>query len=310
MPYSAVNKDPDGVADYSLDYSGDLGGASAADTIATSTWTVPDGITQNSESHTTKTTTIWLSGGTLGQDYELLNRIVSVGGRTFDGILFVRATQHRTVPVGPPYATVAEATDYQPSAEGASAMKIEYVLQDASDIVQRLAPRPGGILAALSASMTDSQDTIPLKAADTLPTSGTVRIGTELLQYFGKTSTGSAGGTYYRGAGNLVNAVRGRHATTAASHALDDVVELVDYPLKARRAELAVFEWLWATRGYIPSKTGVIASESYSIGPEIMNIVKQAMGSYYAGKSKSISVGSTFSKSDSWSKFPDYVGNG
>lgn len=298
MPYSAVNKDPNAVEDYVLDWSSQLG----ADTIASSTWTVPTGITQASVTNTPATTTIWLSGGALGQDYELLNRITTAGGRTFDGVLFVRVTQFRAVPVGPPYATVQEAQDYQPSAEGESAMKVEFVLQDASDIVQRLAPRPGGILAALSASMTDSQTTIPLKDASAVPNSGTVRIGDELLQYFAKTST--TGSAYYRGAGNLTEVTRGRYATTATTHDADDVVELADYPLKARRAELQVFEWLWSTRGYIPSKSGVIGSESYSIGPEVMNIVKQVMGSYYSGRTKSISVGSSFSRRDPWDRFP------
>jgi hypothetical protein len=73
-------KDPDEVLDYKLDWTARLDG----DTIQTSTWTVPVGITRNSDSKTNTTTTIWLQGGTLGQTYEFVNRITTAGLRTMD----------------------------------------------------------------------------------------------------------------------------------------------------------------------------------------------------------------------------------
>lgn len=73
-------KDPDAVLDYSIDWTTWLAG----DTISTSTWTVPAGITKDSDSSTTTSTTVWLSGGSLGQNYKLTNRIVTAGGRTED----------------------------------------------------------------------------------------------------------------------------------------------------------------------------------------------------------------------------------
>ncbi len=73
-------KDPDEVLDYDIDWSARL----LTDTISTSTWIVPDGITKDSDSKTATTTTVWLSGGTLGDKYELTNRIVTTGGRTMD----------------------------------------------------------------------------------------------------------------------------------------------------------------------------------------------------------------------------------
>lgn len=73
-------KDPDEVLDYQIDWSSWLG----SDTIATSVWSVPSGITQDSETETTTTSTIWLSGGTEGEVYELRNRIVTNAGRTAD----------------------------------------------------------------------------------------------------------------------------------------------------------------------------------------------------------------------------------
>jgi hypothetical protein len=80
MSLTFPDKDPDEVLDYQLNWAARLG----ADTISTSTWTVPEGITQDSASRTDTTTTLWLSGGTSGQTYALLNRIVTVGGRTMD----------------------------------------------------------------------------------------------------------------------------------------------------------------------------------------------------------------------------------
>lgn len=73
-------KDPDEVLDYQIDWTTRLDG----DTIATSTWIVADGITKDSDSNTTTATTIWLSGGTIGDRYELTNRITTAGGRTMD----------------------------------------------------------------------------------------------------------------------------------------------------------------------------------------------------------------------------------
>ncbi len=80
MSLSWPPKDPDEVLDYEIDWSPRLG----ADTILTSTWTVPAGIIKASDSHTTTTTTVWLSGGTLLASLELTNRVVTAGGRTMD----------------------------------------------------------------------------------------------------------------------------------------------------------------------------------------------------------------------------------
>jgi len=75
-------KDPDEVKDYSLDWSALL----VADAISTSTWTLSSGVglTIGVTSHTGTLSTVWLSGGTAGVNYELLNRVVTTGGRTYD----------------------------------------------------------------------------------------------------------------------------------------------------------------------------------------------------------------------------------
>lgn len=83
MPSSFI-KDPADVLDYKVDWAGSSPGPwlTEGDTIVTSTWTVPTGITKDSDSHDDGTATVWVSGGTAGTDYRLTNRIVTAGGRT------------------------------------------------------------------------------------------------------------------------------------------------------------------------------------------------------------------------------------
>lgn len=82
-------KDPDAVLDYMIDWSDWLG---ATDTIASATWTVPDGLTEDSSTETTTTATIWLSGGTAGASYALVCRVVTTEGRTDDRTITIVGT--------------------------------------------------------------------------------------------------------------------------------------------------------------------------------------------------------------------------
>lgn len=79
------SKDPVAVLDYSVNWATWLG----SDTISTSTWDVPPGITKDSDTNTTTAATIWLSGGSLGQNYRITNRIVTVAGRTDERTIYV-----------------------------------------------------------------------------------------------------------------------------------------------------------------------------------------------------------------------------
>lgn len=76
------NKDPDEVLDYRIDWSA----RTAGDTIATSVWSLVDaaGLTIDSISHDTNSTTVWLSGGTAGEVGVLLNTVTTNGGRTLE----------------------------------------------------------------------------------------------------------------------------------------------------------------------------------------------------------------------------------
>jgi len=82
-------KDPDSTLDYKIDWSAWLG----SDTINTSTWTVPSGITKVSDTHDDTSTTIWLSGGTVGTWYQLTNRITTANGRTVERSIWIKVVE-------------------------------------------------------------------------------------------------------------------------------------------------------------------------------------------------------------------------
>lgn len=73
-------KDPNATLDYVINWTSWLAG----DTIASSAHTVPTGLTLVSESETTTHTTVWVSGGTAGQKYEIICRITTAAGRIED----------------------------------------------------------------------------------------------------------------------------------------------------------------------------------------------------------------------------------
>ncbi len=80
-------KDPDAVLDYTLDWSAWLGD----DTIDTLEVRKNDeGIEIDSESHTTTTTTVWLSGGMNGTNYSISFRITTTAGRIDERTIVVK----------------------------------------------------------------------------------------------------------------------------------------------------------------------------------------------------------------------------
>jgi hypothetical protein len=79
-------KDPNAVLDYQVNWAAWLG----TDTISASSWTVPTGLTKDSDTKTTTITTIWLSGGTANTEYHVANKITTAGGRTEERTFVVR----------------------------------------------------------------------------------------------------------------------------------------------------------------------------------------------------------------------------
>lgn len=90
MGFTKFNKDPDATLDYGIDWSDWL---DSGDTISSVTWVVPTGITKTAQSHTDTISMIWLSGGTLGQSYDIVCRITTTGGRIDDRTFTIRIKQ-------------------------------------------------------------------------------------------------------------------------------------------------------------------------------------------------------------------------
>jgi hypothetical protein len=87
-------KDPDETLDFKIDWSDWLTESpSDNDTITSSSWIVPSGITEVDTSNDTTSATIWISGGTDNTDYEITNRVVTAGGRTADCEIMIRVRQ-------------------------------------------------------------------------------------------------------------------------------------------------------------------------------------------------------------------------
>jgi hypothetical protein len=90
-PLQTWTKDPAATLDYSVDWDADdwLG----TDTIASVTWTVPPGITSVSTSATTTVATIFLSGGVVAQNYDVVCRITTAGGRIDERTIQIQVRQ-------------------------------------------------------------------------------------------------------------------------------------------------------------------------------------------------------------------------
>jgi hypothetical protein len=74
-------KDPDAKLDYGFDWSDWL---ASGETIITSTWAVPLGLTKVSDSFSTTATTVWVTDGTVGEAHVITNHITTSAGREDD----------------------------------------------------------------------------------------------------------------------------------------------------------------------------------------------------------------------------------
>lgn len=98
-----ADKDPDDVLDYTLTWAEQM--SIDTDTIASYTATVEEIedddsplVVMTSPGHQIDfddtTTLVWLSGGTAGNIYEVLNRIVTAEGRQYDHTRTVKIKEH------------------------------------------------------------------------------------------------------------------------------------------------------------------------------------------------------------------------
>jgi len=85
MQYLAV-KDPQETIDYTIDWSDDL---ASGETISTSSFAVGTGLTEASESNTTTTSTVWVSGGTAGNEYLAVCTVTTSASRTMERTIVI-----------------------------------------------------------------------------------------------------------------------------------------------------------------------------------------------------------------------------
>jgi len=81
--------------DETLDFGFDWSRLLRGDTISSSVWTVPDGLTQPSASSTSgERTTVWLAGGgAAGRIFEVRNAITTAAGRIYQRVMRVEISE-------------------------------------------------------------------------------------------------------------------------------------------------------------------------------------------------------------------------
>lgn len=92
-------KDPNEVLDYELDWANpEEPRLETGETLLTSVWSVVVGDVEIDQVATDFTpqglSTVWLSGGTAGVKCELLNRVTTSKGRTYDKSVLLRVRDH------------------------------------------------------------------------------------------------------------------------------------------------------------------------------------------------------------------------
>lgn len=83
-------KDPDATLDWIFDWTLWLG---EFETITDAEFIVDPGLVVVATAHTTKTATVWLSGGSESQVYTVTNRVTTSDGRIDDRSFTLRCTQ-------------------------------------------------------------------------------------------------------------------------------------------------------------------------------------------------------------------------
>ena len=81
------DKDPQETLDYRLNWRARI---VPGDRIISSVWSVPAGITEGVSTFTDYTTTLWLSGGTVGSTYDFTNTVTTFGGRVMEQTVRVK----------------------------------------------------------------------------------------------------------------------------------------------------------------------------------------------------------------------------
>ena len=80
------------VLDYKVDWSDWL---ISGETISLSAFTVEAGVTKDSETSDSSSATVWLSGGTVDEDYTIVSKITTSAGRVAERTFFLSVVEAR-----------------------------------------------------------------------------------------------------------------------------------------------------------------------------------------------------------------------
>ncbi len=87
-------KDPNAVLDYGFNWRPEGEEWLEEDeTITSYVITVPTGITKDSDSESDGVVTVWLSGGTAGENYKVACKITTSSGRTDERSVWIKAVE-------------------------------------------------------------------------------------------------------------------------------------------------------------------------------------------------------------------------
>jgi hypothetical protein len=89
-----TEKDVAELLDYSIDYTNLLNGSEPYDVLNSSEWRVEGPVadlTIVKNSHSSTVATVYVSGGSDTNRYRLINRVTTVGGRTFERTILVES---------------------------------------------------------------------------------------------------------------------------------------------------------------------------------------------------------------------------
>ena len=89
MLTNQYTKDPSAILDWAYDWTDWL---AAAETITDHTITADTGITVDSSTEDTGVVTVWLSGGTAGENYKVACLITTSAGRTDERTIWIKVT--------------------------------------------------------------------------------------------------------------------------------------------------------------------------------------------------------------------------
>ena len=91
-PFPTFVKDPSATLDYGVDWA-TRGWLATGETIVASDWTAPAGLTEGSSAINGGITVVWLSGGTTGQTYQVVNQITTSAGRIDQRTIEIRVRE-------------------------------------------------------------------------------------------------------------------------------------------------------------------------------------------------------------------------